>query len=364
MEHIRKKLRSIQFDIELLYCMAVIMEKLGALSKALSIVQRALTSATNKQKLYVQASRLYLKKGQVDQAVLCWKKAAGQENLGIFLYWLNRCKKKPYRGQQLHTFQWFQQPVEQNYGYLHTATAQNYGLKLLENGRLTDALAAFLQDLRENGGNAGLYFNIGHTLSKLNRHLGALVYYEKAQNSALNTVEMFNNKGYSLFMLNRFEEALACYEIARWLAPRDYAILNNLAACYVKTNQPDKAVNYLQKAAQSYPGDATLENNLAMCLEATGQKTEAVKHYDLALQYANQEEHKKMMTLNKIKCLITLHRYEEALVLCDGQPEAKLDVEWWSIRGELLSKLGKITETTDNYRNSYSSLTALSKGIQ
>ncbi len=355
MECISNKLRSIQVDIQLLYSLAIIMEKLGALTKALSMVQRALTiaSATNKQKLYVQASRLYLKKGQMDQAVLFWKKAAGQENLGIFLYWLNRCQKKPNRGHQLHTFQWLQQPKEQNYGYLHTAMAQNCGLDLLEKGRLPDALTAFLQDLRKNGGNAGLYFNIGHTLSKLNRHLEALVYYEKAQNSALNTVEMFNNKGYSLFMLNRFEEALACYEIARWLAPRDYAILNNLAACYVKTNQPDKAVNYLHKAAQSYPGDAALENNLAMCLEAIGQKAEAVKHYNLALQWANQEEHKKMMILNKIKCLITLHRYEEALVLCDEQQEAKLDVELWSIRGELLSKLGKITEATDNYRNSF-----------
>lgn len=60
-----------------------------------------------------------------------------------------------------------------------------------------------------------------------------------------------------------------------------------------------------------------------------------------------------MMTLNKIKCLTTLHRHEEALVLCDEQPEAKLDLELWSIRGELLSKLGKITKATDSYSNSY-----------
>lgn len=185
MEQIRKKLRSIQIAIKVLYSLAVLMEKVGALTRALSMVQLALTYATNKQKLYLQASRLYLKKGQVDQAVLCWKKAAGRENLGIFLYWLNRCQKKPNRGHQLHTLQWFQQPKEQNYGYLHTAMAQNYGLELLEKSSLPEALTAFLQDLRKNKGNAGLYFNIGHTLSKLNRHLEALVYYEKAQNSGL-----------------------------------------------------------------------------------------------------------------------------------------------------------------------------------
>ena len=100
MGQIGNKLMKTQVSIQVLYIMAIAMEKLGALTKALSIVQRALTYATHKQKLYIQASRLYLKKGQLDQATLCWEKAAGQENLGIFLYSLDKCYKKPYRGYQ------------------------------------------------------------------------------------------------------------------------------------------------------------------------------------------------------------------------------------------------------------------------
>ncbi len=349
-----KNLRNINISVQVLYSLAVIMEKIGSLTKALSIVKRAITNAPNNQKLYLHASRLYLKKGQVDKAAIYMKKAAGQENLGIFLYCLNGSyRKKMHTGHQSNTYWWSQQPEgKESYGN-NTANSNKTGLDLLERDCIHAALTVFLQDLKEDEGDAGLYYNIGYTLSKLNRHIEALKFYEKAQSKGLNNVELLNNKGYSLFMLDRFEEAQTCYELARCLAPLDYTVLNNIAACYIKTNRPDKAVNYYKSAAQSNPGDATLENNLAMCLEANGQKDEAVRHYDLALQCETKEELKKMITLNKIKCFITLQRYQDALVLCDGLPDEKLDYELWSIRGELLGKLGKNSEAAESYRKAF-----------
>ncbi len=349
-----KNMRNIHIGVQVLYSLAVIMEKIGSLTNALSIIKRAITNAPNNQKLYLHASRLYLKKGQVDKAVIYWKKAAGQENLGILLYCLNSSFKKKLRtGHQDYPYWRFQQREGKDSNGYNTTNLNNTGLELLERDCMHAALTVFLQDLKESEGDAGLYYNIGYTLSKLNRHIEALEFYKKAQSRGLNNVELLNNKGYSLFLLKRFEEAQTCYELARCLAPHDYTILNNIAACYIKTNQPDKAVNYYKSAAQNYPGDATLENNLAMCLEATGQKDEAVRHYDLALQWEKKEELKKMITLNKIKCFITLQRYQEALVLCDGLPDKNSDYELWSIRGEMLSKLGKITEATESYRKAF-----------
>ncbi len=348
-----KNLININIGVQALYSLAVIMERFGSLTNALNIVKRAITNAPNNQKLYLHASRLYLKKGQVDKAIIYWKKAAGQDNLGIFLYWLNSISKKSHTKHHAFPY-WLSQQREGKDNYRDNITdLNNTGLKLLEKDCTHDALTVFLQDLKNDEGDAGLYYNIGYTLSKLNRHTEALGFYEKAQNSGLNNVELLNNKGYSLFLLNRLEEAQTCYELARCLAPHDYVILNNIAACYIKTNQPDKAVNYYKSATQNHPGDATLENNLAMCLEATDQQNEAVKHYDLALQREIEVDLKKKITINKIKCFIYMQRYQDALVLCDGLSNEKSDYELWSIKGELLSRLGKITEATDSYRKAF-----------
>ncbi|AGL01447.1 tetratricopeptide repeat protein [Desulfoscipio gibsoniae] len=353
MDGIKKQL-GINVYIQVVYSLAVVMEKLGSLTNALNMVKWAITNAPNNPKLCLHASRLYLKKGQVDNAVYYWKKVAGRENIGCFLYWLRGHRKGSLKEEQAYYGQWPHRQVEKERYYgNNNKNSNNTGLELLERGCTPEALKVFMKELEEGGADAILYFNIGHVLSKLNSHHKALEFYERAQSLGLNSIELFNNKGYSLFLLNRFEEAQTCYELARGLAPTDYGILNNLAACYIKTNQCDKAVKFFKKAIQNHPGDATLANNLAMCLETSDQKDEALKHYDMALQWEKKETNKKIIALNKIKCLITLQKYQEALVLCDSQQEEEHDFELWSIRGELLNELGKISEAAEYYRKAF-----------
>lgn len=346
MGDIIRNLKSNNIGVQILCCLAMVMEKLGSLTNALNILKWAFNEAPNNQKLYLHASRLYLKRGQVDKAVFYWKRAAGQENIGSFLYWLNTCREKQaarkYYGQPVQSFD---QTDERN--------LESIGLDLLDRGYAHDALTIFMQLLGQGKADAVLFFNIGYILSKLDRHGEAVEYYEKAQSMGLNNPGLLNNKGYSLFLLNRFEEAQTCYELARGLDPNDYDILNNLAACYIKTSQQSKALEYLKRVAQNHPGEATLQNNLAMCLEATGQTHEAVIHYDRALQWETNEKNKKVIALNKIKCLVTLEKYQEALSLCDSLPAEEHDYELWGIKGELLNELGRISEAAECYRMAF-----------
>jgi len=115
------------FSVQVLYSLAIILEKLGYLTNALSMLQRAITSAPNNQKLYLLASRLYLKKGQLDKAMMCWEKAVGQENLGVFLYWLNSLRKKSYTEQRTYPDWWLQQrQITESYG-VQSSYAKNSG---------------------------------------------------------------------------------------------------------------------------------------------------------------------------------------------------------------------------------------------
>lgn len=105
MNKIIKNLRNINVGVQALYCLAILVEKLGYPTNALNMLKRAISSAPNNQKLYLRASRLYLKKGKVDKAAMCWERAVGQENLGVFLYWLNIFGKQSHTNYSYHS-QW------------------------------------------------------------------------------------------------------------------------------------------------------------------------------------------------------------------------------------------------------------------
>jgi tetratricopeptide (TPR) repeat protein len=116
MDEIIKNLRNLNIGIQLIYSLAVIMEKMGSLKNALRLVEKAITNAPNNQKLNLQASRLYLRKGQLDKAAMCWEKAVGQENLGVFFYWINSYWKKTHTEHQPYTNWWSQQrQTEESY---------------------------------------------------------------------------------------------------------------------------------------------------------------------------------------------------------------------------------------------------------
>ncbi|MBF7083321.1 tetratricopeptide repeat protein [Desulfallas sp. Bu1-1] len=355
MEKIISKASVIRGSAVALFVLALAIETLGSENHALNLIKKAMDKFPQNRTLHLHASRLYLKKGQVDSAVIHWKKAVGSENIGSFLYWLDNSQKHfllSGRSNQINEElngpdklsgtirKW---PVKQQ-------PLNDMGLSLLERGYVSEALQVFLKDLQKGKEDPSLLFNIGLSFSKLNRHEEALEYYERAQSMGLNNPGLLNNKGYSLFSMGRFEEALTCYELARGLAPNDYIILNNLAACYLKNNQLDRAENCFNAAVKNNPGDATLENNLAMCLETMGKTREAINHYDKALFMAKNIKVKKKILFNKIICLIKLKSYHEALAACDSMPHDDSEFEIWGMRAELLNELGRIEEAAESYR--------------
>jgi len=358
---ILKGLKGLKGGILVLCSMALVLETIGSENKALQLLRKAINISPQNRELHLHASRLFLKKGQVDKAVMHWKKAAGPENIGSFLYWLDKSKFAPGRKKQAGNEREKSNPWDDLAGVVrewpvNQPILNDVGLDLLERGYIQEALQVFLQDLRKGKTDPVLLFNTGLALSKLNRHREAQEYYEKAQNMGLNSLELLNNKGYSLFCLGQFEEAQTCYELARGLAPNDYTILNNLAACYLKTNQTERARNCFLAATKHNTKDAVLENNLAMCLEMTGKLQDALVHYDRAAALEKNEHIKKKIMLNKINCLIKLNRCQEALQICEsllkenGKENGKNEFELWGLRAELLNELGRTREAAECYR--------------
>jgi len=349
-------LKSLDGTSAVLYSLALVLETLGLRNIALGMFKNAIKKYPHNRWLHLHASRLCLKKGQVDMAVTHWKKAAGPEDIGCFIYWLNKSNRIPamYRKPEsnLCSLQDEASLIAPARKKVTKSAPQDPGLEMLEQGNVDGALEFFFKELQTEKSDPGLLFNTGVALSKLNQHQEALVYYEKAQEVGLNNLELLNNKGYSLFNLARYDEAQTCYELARGMSANDYIIYNNLAACYTKTGQAAKAQQSFSTAVKQNPGDPLLINNLAMCLELCGKATEALKYYDRALVIGNDQNIKNTVLINKINCLIRLKRYQDALACCDQmfRDGSGSEFEIWTLRAELLNTLGRVGEAADSYR--------------
>jgi len=90
MEGVVNKLKGLSGPTRLLYGLALLLEVIGSSNAALYLFKKAIQKAPKNRWLYMHTSRLFLKKGQVDMALTHWKKAAGPEDIGCFIYWLNK----------------------------------------------------------------------------------------------------------------------------------------------------------------------------------------------------------------------------------------------------------------------------------
>ncbi len=347
---------------------ARILEALGADEQALRWIDRAMRLDPRQATLHLHATRLCLKRGRLDRAILHWKKVAGEQGKTSLLYWLNRTNQRAFNASRLiqktGTYSLEEKeksppsPGKQRKNSLarfrdlfrrrsDTLPLDEIGVQLLEIGRAEQALALFRQVQLCQGASPELYLNMGLAASKLGRHEEALKYYQRAQAGGLNNVEIMNNKGYSLSHLGRYEEAIACYELAREMCPGDATILTNLASCYQRAQLYQKALSCYENALLCCSSDATTLNNYALCLDETGRHEEALQLYNRALAL---EPDNRTLMLNKAACLLKLKRYDESMAICDQilarQPGCS---ETWGMRGNVLNEMGRTSEAVECY---------------
>ncbi len=363
-------LRGTGIAIGLWHAGARILEALGAEEQALRLVNRAVQAAPQRSDLHLHATRLCLKRGKVDQAILHWRKAAGEQGRTSLLYWLKRANHRALKVQRLMKNNLQLEEVSASgdnsqsglegqkprpagiwkiFSYPQGAPSLNdIGIQLLEMGRSEEALTVFRQVLSTEGTSPALCFNLGLALSKLGYHREALEYYERAQAGGLNSVELLNNKGFSLSFLGQYEEAVACYELAKEMSPGDGVILANLASCYHRLKLYKQALACYENALRCLPRDPVIYNNYALCLEDLGRSEEALQFYDRALELVPQS---KNVLLNKAVCLHKLGRGQESLAICDGiiarEPKC---TEAWALKGNLCQEMGNPQEAAQCYR--------------
>ncbi|MEG6615587.1 tetratricopeptide repeat protein [Peptococcaceae bacterium 1198_IL3148] len=320
------------------------MEAMGARRLALRYIQRAIAINPQKLELHIQASRLFLKEGQVDQAALHCKKADIGVGPGGFLYLLDKASNGGYlstNDQPLAVDKPDTVDIDAEVSDIATKF-NNSGLLLLGQHKYCEAIACFEQAIKCSRRDPVILINLALAYSKVKDYNKSLNMLEQAQQMGYSSLELLGLKGYALFHLHRHEEAVTCFELARQMAPEDSAILGNLGSCYQELGKYNEAVECYKIAIGVTPQVAILYNNMAICLEKLDNDLQAQEYYIKAVSMPDADS---IVFTNYAACLGKLGRYAEAIEFCDKAIDNEPNnYEAWGLKGNILMEMGKTNE--------------------
>lgn len=145
----------------------------------------------------------------------------------------------------------------------------NRGVELAEQGKITQAIAAFNQAIKLHPTFENAHNNLGLALGSQNKFSEAAAAFKRALQINPKNFETYNNLGIALGSQGKFLEAVAIFNQAIQINPADPTSRQNLGIAFWSQGKLPEAVASLQKARELY----LIQNNAG-----------GVKHVDQVLQ--------------------------------------------------------------------------------
>jgi tetratricopeptide (TPR) repeat protein len=160
----------------------------------------------------------------------------------------------------------------------------NLGNKLLNDGRLEEAIAEFKEALRLNPSDAEAHDNLGCALSRQHRLDEAIDQYRQALEIDPGYPQALNNLGSALADSGRLDEAVGKYEAALALKPEFAEACNNLGTALAQAGRAEKAAGCFARAVALEPDYAEAHDNLGVCLVQLRRVPEAIAQFETAVR--------------------------------------------------------------------------------
>jgi Tfp pilus assembly protein PilF len=162
--------------------------------------------------------------------------------------------------------------------------ALTQGARLLHEGNLSQAEAAYRQIVGANPGVAQAWYLLGSITHMTGRLVEAVGYYQHALRLAPALVEARNNLGVALQALGSTEAALECFRDAIRLRPDFADAYSNLGNALQEQGNLDDAIACYRQAIQRQPDYLDAHNNLGNALRGQRRFSEALASYNEALR--------------------------------------------------------------------------------
>jgi len=209
-----------------------------------------------------------LKKGRLDEAILCFQKAVqikpgyaqAQNNLGNALFQKGRVDEAIVHDQEALR-------IWPGFAEAHF----NLGLALCQKGGVDEAIVQFQEALKIKPCHAAAHYALGNALRQRGRVDEAISHYQSALQIKPDFAEAHNNLGTALRQKGRVDEAISHYQRALEIMPDNESIHVNLANAFLQKGGVGQAIAHFQSALQIDPADMEVQNNLAWLLATCGQ---------------------------------------------------------------------------------------------
>ena len=223
----------------------------------------------------------------------------------------------------------------------------NRGVVLSKLDRLEEALESYDRVLALYGDDAGTWYNRGVVLGSLERFEEAVASYDRSLALDESDVSAWGNKGVVLGRLNRFEEAVASFDRALALDENDADTWENRGNAQGNLGQHEKALASFDRALALDENDARAWGSKGNALSNLGHLEEAVASFDRALAL-DEEDTNAWGNMGVVLGRIGQHEealnsFDRALALDEN------DAGTWYNRGIVLYNLGRMEEALRNY---------------
>jgi tetratricopeptide (TPR) repeat protein len=224
-----------------------------------------------------------LKKGNVDGAITCFKKALqikpgyaeAHNNLGNALYQKGSVDEAIVEDQA--ALQIWPTFAEAHY---------NLGSALFRKGRADEAIVQYQKALQSKPDYAEAHFSLGAALRQTGRVDEAIAQYQEALRLQPALAEAHNDLGTALRRKGRVDEAILHYQKALEIMPANESIHVNLANALLQNGAVDQAILHFQNALRLDPADVEVQNNLAWLLATSAQPS--LRNAGQAIQLARR----------------------------------------------------------------------------
>ena len=158
------------------------------------------------------------------------------------------------------------------------------GPKLIERGKLDQAVSMYQCYLQSVKSDPGAYKNLADAYFKKNNFDLALKYYQKALDLNLATPGLFNNYASTLYKKQKVEPALQYYNKALNLDPDYKAAHNSIAVVYYYQGNYKQAAKHYKRATELEPTKPLTWNNYGAVLLKLNQLDSALPCFEQALK--------------------------------------------------------------------------------
>ena len=167
----------------------------------------------------------------------------------------------------------------------------NFGLALMETGRLDEAIVEFRKSLELRTESSQAENNLGTALAEKGVVDEAMVHFRKAVELNPDNASAQINLGNALSLkTDQRDEALIHLRKGVEMQPGSPSGQNDLGIALARLGILDEAVAHIQKAVELSPGSADYRFNLGRVFAAKGQFTDALPQFEEAAKLTNQNQ--------------------------------------------------------------------------